>query len=379
LLIVSHVIHYQYQGQLYAYGPYTREIDIWADLFPQVLIASPCRYEPPPGDAIPFMRRNIAMVPQLETGGETRRAKLIQAALTPVMLVSLALAMRRADAIHVRGPGNLGLLGVLLAPLFSSYRVAKYANQWNGYTNEPVTVRLQRDLLRSRWWGAPVTVYGEWPHQPDHVVPFFTSMMTDEQVQRAVAVAHAKTLDTPLRVLFVGRLEWVKRIPALIDAIKIACDRGVALDVAIVGGGADQGALEEQVARLGLQQVVRFVGALPYEQALDWYEWGHCLVLPSRHSEGWPKVVAEAMCYGLICVAVGHGQIPKMLTDRGVLLESGTPEEIADALEQIAHHPAHYQALMRDASMWARRYSLEGLRDALRDLLSERWQTPLAK
>jgi glycosyltransferase involved in cell wall biosynthesis len=268
---------------------------------------------------------------------------------------------------------------VLLAPLFSSYRVAKYANQWNGYTNEPVTVRLQRDLLRSRWWGAPVTVYGEWPHQPDHVVPFFTSMMTDEQVQRAVAVAHAKTLDTPLRVLFVGRLEWVKRIPALIDAIKIACDRGVALDVAIVGGGADQGALEEQVARLGLQQVVRFVGALPYEQALDWYEWGHCLVLPSRHSEGWPKVVAEAMCYGLICVAVGHGQIPKMLTDRGVLLESGTPEEIADALEQIAHHPAHYQALMRDASMWARRYSLEGLRDALRDLLSERWQTPLAK
>jgi glycosyltransferase involved in cell wall biosynthesis len=379
LLIVSHVIHYQYQGQLYAYGPYTREIDIWADLFPQVLIASPCRREPPPGDATPFTRQNISMVPQPETGGETRRAKLIQVALLPLLLLTLARAMWQADAIHVRGPGNLGLLGVLLAPLFSPYRVAKYANQWNGYPNEPVTVRLQRDLLRSPWWGAPVTVYGEWPHQPPHVVPFFTSMMTDEQVQRAISVAHSKTLDTPLRVLYTGRLETVKRVPVLLDALKLAFERGLALDVVILGDGSERKRLEEQATRLGIRDNIRFVGALPYDKALEWYEWGHCLVLPSKRSEGWPKVVAEAMCYGLVCIAVRQGQVPAMLTDRGILLESGTAEEIADALERIAHHPAEYQALMRDASTWARRYSLEGLRDALRDLLSTRWQTPLAR
>jgi glycosyltransferase involved in cell wall biosynthesis len=379
LLIVSHVIHYQHQGQLYAYGPYTREIDIWADLFPQVLIASPCRYEPPPGDAIPFTRANISMVPQPETGGETRQAKLIQVALLPLLLLTLARAMWRADAIHVRGPGNLGLLGVLLAPLFSPYRVAKYANQWNGYPNEPVTVRLQRDLLRSRWWGAPVTVYGEWPHQPPHVVPFFTSMMTDEQVQRAISVAHSKTLDTPLRVLYTGRLETVKRVPVLLDALALAFERGVELDVVILGDGSERKRLEEQAAQLGIKDKIRFIGALPYDQALAWYEWGHCLVLPSKRSEGWPKVVAEAMCYGLVCIAVRQGQVPAMLTDRGILLDSGTAEEIAAALECIAQNPAQYQSMMRDASTWARRYSLEGLRDALRDLLSTRWQTPLAR
>jgi glycosyltransferase involved in cell wall biosynthesis len=85
------------------------------------------------------------------------------------------------------------------------------------------------------------------------------------------------------------------------------------------------------------------------------------------------------MCYGLVCIAVRQGQVPAMLTDRGILLESGTAEEIADALEQIAQNPAQYQERMRDASTWARRYSLEGLRDALRDLLSTRWQTPLAR
>src|SRR4051794_1463353 len=119
LLITSHVIHYSYQGRLYAYGPYAREIDLWADLFSDVAIASPCRDELPPGDCLPFERRNISILPQKEAGGETLSAKLGLIASIPAMIWDLARAMRSADAIHVRCPGNLGLLGVLLAPLFS--------------------------------------------------------------------------------------------------------------------------------------------------------------------------------------------------------------------------------------------------------------------
>lgn len=39
LVVISHVIHYRKAGELYAFGPYSREIDVWADLFPEVLIA----------------------------------------------------------------------------------------------------------------------------------------------------------------------------------------------------------------------------------------------------------------------------------------------------------------------------------------------------
>jgi len=61
LLITSHVIHYRHQGRLYAYGPYAREIDQWADLFAEVEIASPCRQQEPPGDCLPFERANISI------------------------------------------------------------------------------------------------------------------------------------------------------------------------------------------------------------------------------------------------------------------------------------------------------------------------------
>lgn len=377
LLVVSHVMHYRHDGQLFAYGPYSREIDIWADLFEQVVIASPCCDEAPPGDCLAFTRSNIAIAPQAETGGATRAAKVEQLRQLPRLWRSLRRAMRRADAVHVRCPGNLGLLGVVMAPLFSRYLVAKYAGQWNGYEGESRTVRLQRRLLASRWWRGPVTVYGQWPDQPPHVIGFFTSMMTAQQVEHAAEVARDKEVKAPLRVFFSGVLESRKRADVLLDAVHQARANGLALEVVLAGDGSERDNLRRQAQELGLDDIVKFAGALPFEEALTWYEWAHCLVLPSQHSEGWPKVVAEAMCYGCVAIAVDHGHVPAMLEGRGVVLPQGSSQEIAAALRAIADDPARFQPMMRAASHWARQYSLEGLRGALSELLTREWGVPV--
>lgn len=375
LLVVSHVTHYQRGRHLYAYGPYAREIDIWADLFPEVRIAAPVRHETPPDDAVVFSRPNISIVPQRETGGETMSAKLQQVAALPQLVWGLSRAMWKADAIHVRCPGNLGLLGAIMAPLFSRYVVAKYAGQWNGYHGEPWTVRLQRAVLRSAWWRGPVTVYGDWPDQPSHVVPFFTSMMSDAQVERAITLAANKHCGGALRVLYSGTLTRRKRVDVLIDAMALARRRGAQLELAIVGEGPERARLDAQIAALGLRDAVRIVGALPFDHAITWYSWAHCLVLPSVHSEGWPKVVAEGMCHGLLCMAVDHGQISSMLNGRGILLKQGTAEEIAEALERAAADPQAFAPIVQGAVAWAQQYSLEGLRDAIASLLADRWQS----
>lgn len=203
LVIISHVIHYEYDARIHAYGPYAREIEIWADLFPHVIIAAPCRSEKPPSDCLPLNRANIEMAPQLERGGNSWQEKILQILSLPVMMFRLSSSMRQADAIQVRCPGNLGMLGVILAPLFSRYRVAKYAGQWNGYPNETFSNRLQRIILSSGWWKSPVLVYGNWPKQPKHIKPFFTSMMSEEQVNHAIEVATTKRqVNHPLRLLY---------------------------------------------------------------------------------------------------------------------------------------------------------------------------------
>ena len=144
LLIVSSVIHYRHGSGLFAYGPYAREVDIWADLFPEVIIAAPCRDEAPPGDCLGFTRPNISLRRQAETGGETFKAKAEQVLKLPTLVWGLSSAMREADAIHVRCPGNLGLLGIVLAPLFSRYLIATYAGQWCCDPSEAWRVRFQR-------------------------------------------------------------------------------------------------------------------------------------------------------------------------------------------------------------------------------------------
>jgi len=148
-------------------------------------------------------------------GGDNWHSKIIQVLALPVAIYSLCKAMSKADAIHVRCPGNLGLLGALLAPLFTRYRIAKYAGQWPNYPGESFSTRLQKSLLKSRWWGAPVTVYGQWPHQPEHIVSFFTSLMDDDQMKVAQRSASQRELHSFMRLLYVGRLTKSKHVDTL--------------------------------------------------------------------------------------------------------------------------------------------------------------------
>ena len=377
LLVVARVMHHRYNGRLYAYGAYAREIDIWADLFPKVFVAGSLRDGPPGPDCTAFTRENITVLPVKDECGEGLVSQFRQFLSLPLVIWQLAKYMRTADAIHVRCPCDLGLLGALMAPLFSRCLVAKYAGQWNGYEGERFVVRAQRAVLASRWWRGPVTVYGKWPNQPPHVVSFFTSVMTTEMVQAAAASAATKKIASPLRVLFSGRLAPEKRIGTLLEAASLVIQRGVPLKLVLVGDGPEANLLREQAKGLGLGTVVRFVGGLPYEESLKWNEWADCLVLPSMFGEGWPKVVAEAMCYGLACIAGAHGQVPDMLDGRGIALTPCTPEQIADSLCWVARHPAEALAMGQRASLWARGYSLEGLRDALHSLLEGHWHRKL--
>lgn len=378
LLVVTHVPHYRHAGKLYAYSAYARELDIWAELFPQVLIAAPCADAAPPGDTEPFTQSNITLIPQRETGGNTLRAKLWQCALLPWLGWDLLRALRQADAIHVRCPGNLGLLGAALAPLCSRYRIAKYAGQWTGYPGEALTVKLQRALLRSRWWGAPVTVYGDWPGQAMHVIPFFTSLLTNAQMAQARAAAQRKLSPPPdaqpLRVLYVGRLTAAKNVAVLLTALASLKRQGIPFTCDIVGDGPERARLTQQAEQAGLNSQVNFAGGVDFVRVLAFYEHNDVLVLASE-TEGWPKAIAEAMAFGLVCIGSRRGLVPQMLAEgRGLVIEPRDENALTQALQKIAQSGSDFLPMRARAAEWAQQYSLEGLREALRALMMKHWR-----
>lgn len=373
LLIVSHVVHYRFEGRLFAYGPYAREIDLWADLFRELVIASPCREERPPGDCLEFTRRNISMAPQKQSGGETPGAKIALLATLPAMLAGLVRAMRNADAIHVRCPGNLGLLGVLLAPFFGKPLIAKYAAQWNPARNEPWSAKLQKTILRSRWWKGPVTVYGKWPHQPAHIVPFFTSLLTTEQMDLARAAAKRPRLAGPLSVLYTGRLSKAKHVDAVLRAVAATKNAGYQVTCTVIGEGPERRALESLSCDLGIAESVEFTGGIAFDEVVHRLARADILALVSE-TEGWPKSIAEGMAFGLLCIGSDCGFVPEMLADgRGLLVPPGDQAALAKLLLDVAQAPGKYDDARNRAAEWAQQYSLEGLREAIRKLLLTHW------
>ena len=376
VVIVSHVRHYSQDGNLFAYAPYAREIEIWAELFDEVVIAAPLWKTEPAGDCASIHSTNIRIMPQREIGGETWPAKLKLASYLPAMMWELTKALRQGDAIHVRCPGNIGFLGALLAPLFSKHIVAKFAGQWNPNANDPLSVRCQRAVLRSRWWHGPVTVYGTWPDMPEHVVPFFSSALTDEQISRACIAARTRTFDEQRNILFVGRLSQAKNADVLLSALAQLRSEGVPFKCTIAGEGPELAALQELSVNFGIGDSVVLTGGVSFERVLELYEHSGILVLASQ-TEGWPKAITEGMAFGLVAIGSNLGLIPTILADgRGLLVQPRNIDELTAALRRILIDPDQFSEMRGRAASWAQSYSLDSLRESLRNLLANHWGVP---
>lgn len=377
LLIISHVRHYSYGGNLYAYAPYAKEIDRIANLFSEILIASPCVDAFPSSDTIKFQNKNISIAPIIETGGNSLTAKFKQFLLLPLILIGLFKYMSEADAIHVRCPGNLGLLGAIFAPFFSKYIYAKYASIWSSFPGEPLTYRFQRFILGSPLWKKGiVTVYasklnGESQRQ---IVPFFTSIMTQNEMDAANVAASIKRISSPVNLLYVGRLSPDKNVMTLLEVMKILRQHqreDIFLD--ILGDGPEAVFLKDFVVKNDLQGVVNFYGHIKSDQLAKFYEKAHLLILVSQ-SEGWPKAITEAMANGLVCIGTNRGLVSQILSEgRGFVVPPRSPELLAKKIEDVIDSADNFLLMSKKASLWSRNYTLDSLEVELRKLLLDRW------
>lgn len=101
---------------------------------------------------------------------------------------------------------------------------------------------------------------------------------------------------------FLGRLEDAQKgVSLLLRAYALVADR-TTMDLSVAGEGPDRQAMTRLVAELGLQDRVRFLGAVPYAERLDFLAGADVVVMPSRY-ETFGMVAAEALAVGSPVVA----------------------------------------------------------------------------
>ncbi len=147
--------------------------------------------------------------------------------------------------------------------------------------------------------------------------------------------------DRPV-LLWVGRLEKLKGVDILIDAVAQLDEPDVLL---LVVGGDEHGQvlraeLEAQAQEAGLGGNIRFTGAVPHEELPAWYSAADVCVVPSYY-ESFGLVAVEAMACGTPVVASRVGGLVSTVTDgvNGYLIPWRCPEPFAEKLEVLIRNP----------------------------------------
>jgi len=178
------------------------------------------------------------------------------------------------------------------------------------------------------------------------------------------------------RILFVGRLSRSKNVDVLLKAVARLEVPNRYVECVIVGEGPESDYLHQLAEDLRGQHRVQFLGGLSFDAVLQQYERADVLVLASN-IEGWPKAIAEGMAFGCVCIGTDRGMMPQMLGEgRGFLVPPRDDLALAQVLQQIANNPSQARAMALCAAEWAQHYSLEGLREALRDVICRFWNLP---
>jgi len=138
------------------------------------------------------------------------------------------------------------------------------------------------------------------------------------------------------RVVCVGRLCEAKGQWLLVEAARLLALRAASFEIAIVGEGPLRADLEARIARHGLGERVRLLGALPEESVKQQIREARALVLPS-FAEGLPVVIMEALALGRPVLSTTVAGIPELVEPgvTGWLVAPGDPAALADALEQL--------------------------------------------
>jgi len=367
-LIITNVQHKLTENGLFAYAPYVREMNIWLKHVDEVVIVAPKTSELKNTIDLEYKHKNINFkeIPSIEFTN-TKHA-LSSIFKIPIIISVIFKACKKADHIHLRCPGNIGMLGCLVQVFFSKkIKTAKYAGNWDPEAIQPLSYNFQKWLLSNTFLTKNMTtlVYGDWQNQTKNIKSFFTATYKKNERQ----VSKKRFYSGALKFVFVGGLVEGKRPLFAIQIVEALIKLKYDATLELYGEGSLKMNLHDYIFNNNLKSKVKLLGNQNKDIIKNTLKESHFLILPSK-SEGWPKAIAEAMFFGVIPIATSISCVPFMLDygNRGVLIE---PElEIAIIIiKRNLDNIERLNTMSEKAIKWSQKYTLDAFESQIIKLL----------
>ena len=395
LLVISSAPIVQKDSQNYLYAPYEKEMQLWAKYADTIQFCCPIWREDKKLLIAPvsFEVEKVVELQEFDIISFSNRLKAIPLAF--VALVKIFKAMKQADHIHLRCPGNIALLACLVQILFpNKQKTAKYAGNWDPKSKQPWSYRLQKWILSNTFLtrNMQVLVYGEWEGSTKNIKPFFTATYSESEIQnsefriqnelslRAKLRTTENSLDfarldkiendlPPISFLFVGTLSKGKQPLYAIQLVEKLHQQGKNVRLNLFGEGILRDNLEQYISEKKLESIVSLKGNQSKETVLKAYQTSHFLILPSK-SEGWPKVVAEAMFWGCVPIVSKVSCVPYMLGygERGIQLKEQLEKDVVQ-VTSLLDDELLYQKTASEGQNWSRQFTTDKFEVEIKKLL----------
>jgi D-inositol-3-phosphate glycosyltransferase len=174
-------------------------------------------------------------------------------------------------------------------------------------------------------------------------------------------------------LLFVGRIEPLKGLDVLLQAISIMRSRGVfdknPFCLAVIGGEPDVSpdAMSVEMSRIqslreqfGLEELVTFLGKRSQDTLPYYYSAAEAVIVPSQY-ESFGMVALEAMACGTPVVASQTGGLAFLIQDNvtGFTVPVDEPDALADQISILMNDPDLRQRMSNQALIAAQLYDWE--------------------
>ncbi len=368
LLIVSNAPLIYKAEDTYAYGPYVNELLILNKFSDEIIFCCPV-WENDNGlliSKLPFEFTTHFKLIDLNMKSLKNIFKSVFQSFFNILIIFKA--MREADHIHLRCPGNIGLLGCFVQIFFpGKKKTAKYAGNWDPKSQQPWSYRLQKYILKNTFLtrNMQVLVYGDWKNMTSNIKPFFTATYSKSE-----KVSTEKTnINLGVKFIFVGSLVLGKKPLYAVQLIEKLLKKGNKVQLDIYGDGTERKILEDYIQTNRLKEYIIIHGNKDKETIKRACKENHFLILPSK-SEGWPKAVAEAMFWGCVPIATKVSCVPFMLDygKRGVLLEMNLEKDV-EQIENVMMNQNIFLSKSKLALEWSQRYTTDVFEEEIAKLL----------
>lgn len=362
LVIISHTDHQlDAAGNIVGWGPTITEINYLAQFWDEVVHVACFDQSVAKGSSLPYKGENIRLAAIPPFGGRSFRDKLSVLTLAPKVLSVVRKAIEGATHVQLRLPMGIGMY---LLPFFAMKRNrkyifwVKYANNWK-QVNAPKGYAAQRWMLSKNLADCKTTINGFWEDQPAHCISFENPSLRNSDLKAGKEALASKEFNAPFNFAFIGRLEDEKGVARIIEAIK-SMDPSLIGKVHFIGDGKKT---EQYVAECSdISEKVHFHGYQTGDFIRQVLAQSHFFLLPTTASEGFPKVVAEACCYGAIPIVSDTSSIPHYVLHgiNGFVWKIDGGDSFQSVLSAAISHPADsLKIIAKNGSSIAEKFTLE--------------------